>query len=273
MNVSDMPAAPEGQLHPAGSRPLLPPYPYERTKPPLPGAVRVAVALMCLGLVGSVTNVIISVVTSGALKEAAQAADPTVARGQVDGLVGMYVVAAVIAGLVSAGLWLWMALAAKYGRAWARIVATVLFGLYTLAALAGSLTVTVTAPNGHSFAVHAPAVGELTTWLTWLAGLGTIIALWQRQSTAYYDAVKQSWGTAVQHPPYAPPASYDPYAGQQYGGAVATPSDCGSAQAGPPWYGSAQACLPPHDSAQAGPLWYGSGQAGPPPEAPPPSYS
>ena len=41
----------------------------------------------------------------------------------------------IVLGLVAAALWLWMARANGHGRSWARILATVLFGLATLEAI------------------------------------------------------------------------------------------------------------------------------------------
>jgi hypothetical protein len=83
-----------------------------------------------------------------------------------------------IADLLVIGLWVLMAWANRRGRSWARIVATVLFGLYTLRFI---LWVRLL-PQG----LNVNLVVEI---LTWLGGLGAIILIWNRESSAYYQAV------------------------------------------------------------------------------------
>jgi hypothetical protein len=218
MTTTDTPQAPQGQPGWAGSYPPLPPYPHKPQRPPAPRSIQIAVALMYAGLAGSLINMIIWAVGSSAIKKAAHSADPAIAQGPVNGLVGAYVAIAVIIGLISAGSWVWMALANKHGQSWARIASTVLFGVYTLAAFLSFVHVTVTTQSGHAFGVSKPVAGELTTWLIWLIALAAIIALWQHQSSAYYAAVKghDPVNLAGQYLPYAPYAAYIPYAGQQY---------------------------------------------------------
>jgi hypothetical protein len=80
------------------------------------------------------------------------------------------VVGSVVIELISIGLWVWMALMNKAGKSWARIVATVLFGLYTLYLL---------------FVIRAGA-GALVPILTWLTGLGALILLWRKDSGEYF---------------------------------------------------------------------------------------
>src|SRR5260370_33451800 len=48
-----------------------------------------------------------------------------------------YVAGGAIAGLIGAGLWLWMARGNKRARSWARVLATVFFGLATLETAVG----------------------------------------------------------------------------------------------------------------------------------------
>ena len=171
-------------------------------------------------------------------------ADPAITPAQVNDVAGIYAAAAVIIGVISAGWWVWMALANRYGQSWARIASTVLFGVYTVAALGSFARPIVTMPNGNTFDAPAPIAGELTTWIIWLAGLAAIIAVWQRQSSAYYRAVKQhdQGNLAGQYPPYAPYPAYPPYV-QQPGlppyGAVPGPSGYGFVPPGSPWYGPA----------------------------------
>jgi UDP-N-acetylmuramyl pentapeptide phosphotransferase/UDP-N-acetylglucosamine-1-phosphate transferase len=81
----------------------------------------------------------------------------------------------VLVALIGIGLWLWMAWANGRGKNWARIVATVLFGINTL-----DLLLSVSRP-------HA-VLSLLLSLLTWLAGLGAIVFLWRSESSAYFSA-------------------------------------------------------------------------------------
>jgi len=240
MNIAGSYRGPPGQQDPATS---YPPHPQKPKRPPAPRSLQIAVALMYAGLAGSVINMIIWAARSGVIRGEAVTADPAVAPAQVNDMVGGYIALAVIIGLISAGLWVWMALANRYGQAWARIASTVLFGVYTLAAFGSFASPSATMPNGNRIDVPSPIAGELTTWIIWLAGLAAIIAVWQRQSSAYYSAVKRHdpWSLAGQYPPYA---SYPPYAEWQHAalppyGAAPGPSASGFVPPGPPWYGPA----------------------------------
>ncbi len=73
-------------------------------------------------------------------------------------------------GIIGVLLWLWMAWANNKGSNWARIVATVLFGLNTISVI---LDV-----GRASVAIIPVAVG-------WLIGLAAIVLLWRKETTAY----------------------------------------------------------------------------------------
>jgi hypothetical protein len=268
MNITESYRGPPGQQYPTVS---YPPHPQKPKRPPAPRSLKIAVALMYAGLAGSVINMIIWAAGSGVIRREAVIADPAVAPGQVNGLVGAYAAVAVIIGLISAGLWVWMALANRYGQSWARIASTVLFGVYTLTAFGSFARPTITMPNGSTFDVPGPIAGQLTTWIIWLAGLAAIIAVWQRQSSAYYSAVKRHdpGDLAGQYPPYASYAAYPPYAERQSAalppyGAGTGPSAYGFVPPGPPWYGPASPG-PAQSPAQASP-----DMAAQPPQATPP---
>jgi hypothetical protein len=81
-------------------------------------------------------------------------------------------------------LWLWMAWANKGGRSWARIMATVFFGLLTAGELAGLIKF-ITATNRLTVG-SSLLVAFLVVY--WLAGLSAIALLWQRSSSDYYAA-------------------------------------------------------------------------------------
>jgi uncharacterized membrane protein len=81
----------------------------------------------------------------------------------------------VIFGLIGIGLWIWMAMANKRGGNWARITATVFFGLNTVSLLVG-------------LARPEPLASRLVGLLIWLIGLGAVVMLWRSESTAFFKA-------------------------------------------------------------------------------------
>jgi hypothetical protein len=78
----------------------------------------------------------------------------------------------VIVGLIAAGVWIWLARSIQAGRNWARITGTVFFGLSTI-------------ENLDLFAFKISVLAHLYGLLVWLIGLGAVIFLWRRESTAY----------------------------------------------------------------------------------------
>jgi hypothetical protein len=78
----------------------------------------------------------------------------------------------VIVGLIAAVVWLWLARSCLAGRHWARITGTVFFGLATI-------------ENLDLFAFKMSVLVHLYGLLVWLIGLGAVIFLWRRESTAY----------------------------------------------------------------------------------------
>jgi hypothetical protein len=245
MNTADSPGGLRGPQDPAGGYPPYPQCPPKPERPPGPRSLRVAVAFMYAGLAGSVINMIIWAVGAGAVTRTARSVGAGAVQRAANDLAAVWVGAAAIIGLVSAGLWLRMALANRRGQSWARIASTVLFGVYTLAALFGSVVhAYIAAPDGSRIDIPPPAAGILAVWLIWLIGLGAIIALWQPATTDHFTAVK-----------WYHPANLVSYPGPAYG-----PSPYGAAPV-PPGYGFA----PP------APAWNGPAAPGPalsPPQAP-----
>jgi hypothetical protein len=156
------------------------PYPSagqvpEPVRPGPPASVVMAVRLMYAGAVVSALSLIVGLVTIGSLRDSLHKSYPTFTVSQLHSLQMVLVVGSVVFGLISIGLWVWMALMNRAGKSWARIVATVLFGLDTLFLLLG-------------VARAGAAAGALVSILTWLIGLGAIIFLWRRESTEYFNA-------------------------------------------------------------------------------------
>ena len=156
------------------------PYPSpgqmpEPVRPEPPDSVLTAVKLMYAGAIVSALSLIVGVATIGSLRSALKRANPSYTASQLHTAEVAGVVFIVVIGLIGVGLWIWMAMANKRGGNWARITATVFFGLNTLSLLAG-------------FARPEPLASRLVGLLIWLIGLGAIVLLWRSDSTAFYQA-------------------------------------------------------------------------------------
>ena len=156
------------------------PYPSfgqmpEPVRPEPPDSVLTAVKLMYAGAIVSALSLIVGVVTIGSLRSALKRANPSYTSSQLHTAEVAGVVFIVVLGLIGVGLWIWMAMANKRGANWARIVATVFFGLDTLSLLA-------------NFARPEALFIRLVGLLIWLIGLGAIVLLWRSDSTAFYQA-------------------------------------------------------------------------------------
>jgi hypothetical protein len=85
------------------------------------------------------------------------------------------VAAAIVEDVITLGLWLLMAWANRAGQSWARIVATVLFGLNTLVVVL-------------NLARAAVSLSLVFVILIWLIGLGAIVLLWRKESSQFFAA-------------------------------------------------------------------------------------
>jgi hypothetical protein len=156
--------------------PSAPPPPsYEAgSAPPQPRSVRTAVRLMYAGAALNAVGVILGLVTIGSLKSAiVKQSSKQLTATQIHGLEVFSIVGTVVIGLIAIGLWLWMAWGNGKGRGWARIVSAVLFGIDTLNLLL-------------SFR-RASVIGALILEiLVWLAGLGAIILIFNKESAPFF---------------------------------------------------------------------------------------
>jgi hypothetical protein len=144
-------------------------------RPPLPQSVANAVKLMYAGAALSVIEIIISLATIHAVKRAIERAFPHYTTTRVHNLEVFDIALVVISGLIGVALWLLMARLNASGRSWARIVASVLFGIDTLELVS-------------VFARPHAVLGLLFAVLMWLVGLGAIILLWRKDSSAYFQS-------------------------------------------------------------------------------------
>jgi|ERR1022692_203315 hypothetical protein len=160
------------QPYPSGGQESVP------QRPAAPQSVLTAVKFMYAGAALSAIEIIIGLLTVGSLQSAIRTQFPAYTTQQIHQAEIAELVVIVVIGLLALGLWLWMARANGAGRSWARIVATVLFALSTL-----DLLLVVARP-------HA-SVGLLLDLVVWLVGLGAIVFLWRKDSSAYFQAASQ----------------------------------------------------------------------------------
>jgi hypothetical protein len=147
---------------------------------PAPGPVRSAVMSMYAGAAASVVLVIADLVTRAELRSyiasrsRTAGAHPT--ASQITATTTTALAAGVVVGVISIGLWIFIARAAGKGSNRARITGTVLFGLDTVALLAGPPDI----------GVSGPTWPKIFTGLVWVAGLVAVILLWRRSSRAFF---------------------------------------------------------------------------------------
>ena len=156
--------------HPQGGE-----MPSEPSRPAPPRPVRTAVLFMYTGAALSAVSLIVTVLSFHSIERAIRNASSTLTAHQVHNDAIVAVTIAVVESLIAIGLWLLMAWGNKNGQSWARIVATVLFGLNTLFLLLSFVRATVSASLAFSL-------------LVWLVGLGAIVLLWRKESSQYFAA-------------------------------------------------------------------------------------
>ena len=147
--------------------------PLDPIRPDPPRSVQRAVLLMYAGAALSAVSLIVSVLSFHAIERVIRNASSTLTAQQVHNDAIVAVTIAVVESLIAIGLWLLMAWGNKNGHTWARIFATILFGLNTLFLLLSFVRATVSVSLAFSVVV-------------WLIGLGAIWLLWRRESTEYF---------------------------------------------------------------------------------------
>jgi hypothetical protein len=152
-------------------------------RPSAPAPVRYAIVVMYVGAGLSLVRVIADLATRASLKtdittKASHAAVPLTAA-QISAAAATAIAVSVVVGLIGAGLWILNARGSAGGRKWAQVTGTVVFGLDTLALLAG--------PPGSGLTGSQPAADVLCTALIWLAGLAAVVLLWQRSSRSFFS--------------------------------------------------------------------------------------
>jgi len=159
------------------------PHPSGGQMPDQPPPVLMAVKLMYTGAVLSGIAAIYTAATAGSLRAAILKSHPLYSAAQVHKAETSIVISAIVGGLLAVGLWIWMARMTGAGRKWARIVASVLFGINTVDVL-----ITISQASAITAVEANASVSIAIGVLVWLAGLGAIVLLWRRESSQYITA-------------------------------------------------------------------------------------
>jgi hypothetical protein len=156
---------------------------------PLLIAVRLMYAGAALTLAGAIADVIdIAVGGIAGLRRTY----PHASAAHLHASLHTLITSIIFAGLIEAALWLFMARANRSGVPWARVFASVLFGINTVLLARGLLGA-------------SPVTGKAFTALIWLLGLAAAWLLWQRESSGYFRAPAAPRADAA--PPASPPRS------------------------------------------------------------------
>jgi hypothetical protein len=172
------PPEPGDQGYPGmGSMPAQrPPAPASVAQP---GSIALAVKLMYAGALLSLLGSVVTLAMRDSIREqverAATGGNQNMTPAAIDAAVAIGVGVAIVSGVIGAVLWAFMAWANGRGKAWARILATVLFGLSVLS-FVGSLF------------QRPPVVALVLSLVSLVLGAVIIFLLWKKESTAYYQA-------------------------------------------------------------------------------------
>ena len=144
----------------------------EPVRPAPPRSIKIAMWLMYAGAALTGIGLILSVITILLGRAALKVSHPHATAAELQATLNFQIIVSVFSGLIEIVVWLLVARANRGGMKWARTVAGGLFAVSTW--------YLVTHLRGDSVA------NLVYTVLTWLVGLGAIIFLWRRESSAYF---------------------------------------------------------------------------------------
>ena len=123
--------------------------------------------------------------------------------------------ATLIGCLLGVGLWLWMAASNQDGNNWARVTGTVFFGLASLGLVLDIVIIHTAQSNLDMYGINIPSgvYGLVACDIgSWLIGLITVILIWQKVSSAFYNPpMTYGGGWGVPGAPVAYPPQYQQY--------------------------------------------------------------
>jgi hypothetical protein len=142
-------------------------------RPPAPPAVRRAVRVMYGGAALSVAGIFVNLTTLGRIKRRLPVTSPELLASTQHQAIAEFIVG----GLVSAAVWIFMAISCRARMRWARLAGTALFAIDTV------YTVDVAASFDR---FDAPVAVRVYTVAVWLTGLTTTLLLWQRAASGFF---------------------------------------------------------------------------------------
>lgn len=144
-----------------------------------PSTVKNAVYLMyagaALGIVGALLAFTLQDDMRAAVEQEMAGSGVELSESLIQTSIQVGLVVGVVFGLIGAGLWIMNAVFCGKGRNWARILGSVLGGIYLLSFLYG-----LTQPN--------PTLTMVVNVLTALVAIGAIVLLWLKPSNEFFAA-------------------------------------------------------------------------------------
>jgi hypothetical protein len=170
-----------------------------------PPPLRLAVRLMYTGAVLTVVGMLIGLAQMDELKNQMAEDDPSLSEAEIDSIASGATVFGVFIALLTAGLWIWMAIMNGKGRSWARVVGTV-FGAIASVLVVFSLTLTLAADVNRE-----PPANTIMSVVNLALAVVIIILMFRPESSAYYAARSHRYPVAAYGYGYPPPSGYPPY--------------------------------------------------------------
>lgn len=144
-----------------------------------PATIKNAVYLMyagaALGIIGALLSFTLQDQMRAAVEESLAGSGTEVSESLIQTSIQIGLIVGVVFGLIGAGLWIMNAIFVSKGRNWARIVGTVLGGIYLVSFLYG-----LTQAN--------PVLTMIVNVLTALVAVGVIVLLWLKPSSEFFAA-------------------------------------------------------------------------------------
>lgn len=193
---------------PQGPFQAYPQYPGANAAPekrPVPQSVRRAFYAMLAGAGLQLVGIAVGLSQGAQLRDKLRTQHPLFTDNQINSASTLAMAVIAFSGAIDIGLWIWMAYANRSGHNWARIVATVFFGISCMTLII-DITLSSTGVLGGTSAASPVSTGVGV--ITWLVGLFALIMLWSKQSSEFFKPQP----SAVQPYPYGQPG---PYPGMQ----------------------------------------------------------
>jgi hypothetical protein len=163
---------------PGGSQASEPAAPAAAAPPSIIRAVQVMYAGAVASLIGIAVNATTYSSLETALARRRGKNGKLLTHAQIVDLAHVELIVLIVAGLIAAAVWVWLARSCGAGKSWARTVSTVLFAINTIG-------VFVAIGGG---ALAESGATRIYGFVVWIIGLIAIVLLWQRASSDYFKA-------------------------------------------------------------------------------------